>query len=535
VAEGDTSQLVAGRYKLDERVGSGSFGDVWRATDLLLARPVAVKLLRTELAADQDAARRFRAEAHHAGSLSHEAITRVYDYDDSGAAGTPFLVMEYVDGPSVASVLVDGPMAPAAVMDLVAQVASGLSAAHQTGLVHRDIKPHNLLFDADGNVKITDFGVSAAVGDAAVTATGWVVRTPEYLAPERLEGQRGDARSDLYSLGIVAYQCLTGRLPFSGPAMEVAQAHLLEPLPPLAEHIPVQASELVLALTAKDPMSRPLNAAAVAEMARRARDDLTGPRVPLDDLPVPDVPAPDVPAPRVSVPEVPVPEVPMQDVPGPHESVPGARPFRSPTLWQPLPRADASTRSRRPWVRYGRLAVAAAGVTLAAWLLVSFLNPTPQPATPAQAATTVEVSASALHGQKVTLVAARLRRLGLTVVVRWRETGQVAAGRVVSVQPAGRRPAGSKVVVVGALRLPPGSDRTGNPGNRKKAPHHGTPRHGSRPSRGPQPSVGPTLEPSPTASPPPGSPTPSASPPPSATPPPSDSPSPDATQAPPSP
>jgi eukaryotic-like serine/threonine-protein kinase len=519
VAGGDAFQLVAGRYKLDQRVGSGSFGDVWRATDLMLARPVAVKLLRAEFAADHDATRRFRAEAHHAGLLSHEAITRVYDYDDSGAFGRPFLVMEYLDGPSLASVLVDGPMPPAAVLDLVAQVASGLSAAHRAGLVHRDIKPHNLLFSADGNVKITDFGIAAAVGDAAITATGGVLGTPEYLAPERLEGRRGDARSDLYSLGIVAYQCLSGRLPFSGPAMEVARAHLHEPLPPLAEHIPVQASELVRALTAKDPLSRPRSAAEVAALARRARDDLTGPRVPM----------PDPAALRAAGP-----------VTGPPAAAPSASSSRSPTLWQLPPRRDGrSAPSRvRTGVRIGRLAIAAAGVTLAAWLLLSFVNPATHPAAPAQAATTVKVSPAALRGQKVTVVAARLRRLGLIVRVRWRESGQVAAGHVISVQPAGVLPAGSKVVVIGALRRPAGSSPAANP-PAGPGPAPGAPGHRGGPAPRPQPTT-PTLAPSPDPSPPPGSPSPPASPPPADTPPPSaspppDSPSPDATQPQPSP
>ena len=176
---------------------------------------------------------RFRAEARHAGSLTHQGIARVYDYGEPAPPQPPFLVLELVDGPSLAALLARGPLGPAQVMDLVAQAAAGLDAAHQTGLVHRDIKPGNLLISPGGVVKITDFGISRAAGSAPLTDAGHLVGTAGYLAPERAAGDHGSAASDLYSLGVVAYECLTGALPFTGGPLQMALAHLDRPMPPL--------------------------------------------------------------------------------------------------------------------------------------------------------------------------------------------------------------------------------------------------------------------------------------------------------------
>ncbi len=267
--EAVTVELVARRYVLDRIVGSGGFGDVWRATDSLLSRQVAIKVLRPEFARETDASRLLRTEAQRAASLVHPAIVRIYDYDEESLPGRPYLVMEYVDGPSLATVLHDGPLRPARVLDLVAQIAAGLDAAHRAGVTHRDIKAANVLLSSDGQVKITDFGISTAAGSGPVTATGLLVGTPEYLAPERASGVRGDPRSDLYSLGILAYKCLTGGVPFTGQPVEVLQAHRNLPLPALPNDVPAEIGELVARLTAKDPQDRPGSAAEVAMLATR--------------------------------------------------------------------------------------------------------------------------------------------------------------------------------------------------------------------------------------------------------------------------
>src|SRR6516225_1746225 len=256
--------VLGGRYVLAEKIGAGGFSEVWCATDLVLSRPVAIKLLYL---CDAEALTRFRAEAQHAGRLSHENIARIYDYGEPAPPQPPFLVMELVDGPSLAGALAAGPLDPARALDIVAQTASGLHAAHLAGLVHRDIKPANLLLAPDGLVKVTDFGIAQATDATAVTGTGELLGTPGYLAPERAMGAQATAASDLYSLGIVAYECLVGAPPFTGLALAVAVAHHERPLPPLPGHVPAEVAALVLDLTAKDPGARPHSAGTVATRA----------------------------------------------------------------------------------------------------------------------------------------------------------------------------------------------------------------------------------------------------------------------------
>ena len=207
---------LGGRYRLDEPVASGGAGQVWRALDLVLERQVAVKLLRPDAAGDHEARVRFRAEARNASRLSHPGIAQVYDYGEHGSPDVPFLVMELVEGLSLAGVLAAGPLAPGRAMDLIAQAAAGLHAAHSAGLVHRDIKPANLLITRDGRVKITDFGIASVTRGEPLTCTGILVGTPAYLAPERVAGGSAIPASDLYSLGVVGFECLTGAPPFRG-------------------------------------------------------------------------------------------------------------------------------------------------------------------------------------------------------------------------------------------------------------------------------------------------------------------------------
>ena len=266
--------LLAGRYRLDEPIGTGWFGEVWRATDVALSRPVAVKLLHPAYAQQPEALARFRAEARHAAALRHENIARIYDYDEPAAGPQPYLVMELVDGPSLAGVLAGGPLDAARTMDVVAQAAAGLQAAHARGLVHRDIKPGNLLVAASGTVKITDWGISDAMGSVPGPVTGIVAGTAEYLAPELIAGAQAGPASDLYALGVVAYECLAGAPPFGGEPPDVACAHRDHPVPPLPGSVPAEVSALVMRLVAKDPARRPGSAAEVAQQAGRLRHDL---------------------------------------------------------------------------------------------------------------------------------------------------------------------------------------------------------------------------------------------------------------------
>ena len=261
--------VLTHRYRLDGPVALGGVGEVWRGTDLVLERVVAVKLLRPEYAQDEECLARFRAEGRHAALLSHPNIAQVYDYVEKAPPAPGFLVMELVDGQSLARLLARGPLSPARTMGIVAQAASGLQAAHAAGLVHRDVKPGNLLVGPDDQVKITDFGIAQAPGSARLTRTGTLVGTTAYLAPERATGGQATPASDLYSLGVVAYECLTGEAPFDGEPLAVALAHLQQAIPPLPPSVPAAVAALVADLTAKDPSARPPSAGDVCDRAER--------------------------------------------------------------------------------------------------------------------------------------------------------------------------------------------------------------------------------------------------------------------------
>ena len=240
------------------------------------APPVAVKLLRPGSSSVEEGLARFRAEARHAGLLSHPNIAHVYDYREPLPPEPGCLVMELVDGPSLARVLDEGPFDAARTLDIIAQAAAGLAAAHAAGLVHRDIKPGNLLVSRTGQVKITDFGIAHGAASLLVTGTGILLGTPAYLAPERATGGLATPAADLYALGIVAYHCLTGQVPFEGEPLAVALAHVQKGLPPLPPSVPPAVRALITALTAKDPRDRPASAADVVAWSERLRAGQAG-------------------------------------------------------------------------------------------------------------------------------------------------------------------------------------------------------------------------------------------------------------------
>jgi serine/threonine-protein kinase len=274
--------ILDDRYRLDERIAAGGVGQVWRATDLLLERPVAVKVLRPEYADHPETLERFRKEAKNAGALNNSHVAQVYDYGPSGPDGSPYLVMEYVDGPSLADILAVDPVEPTRALDVIAQAAEGLAAAHKAGVIHRDIKPGNILISMEGRVKVTDFGIAHAAGQVPVTGPGLVMGTTQYMAPERIAGSMGTAASDLYALGIVLHECLTGVPPHDGTAAEVMAAHLYLPLPPLPADVPAELDVLVDRLTNKDPAKRISDARELADLAAQLRDTMGGePMMPL--------------------------------------------------------------------------------------------------------------------------------------------------------------------------------------------------------------------------------------------------------------
>ncbi|MGW0208923.1 protein kinase domain-containing protein [Streptomyces sp. NPDC003233] len=251
--------LLADRYELQELLGRGAMGEVWRACDQLLGRPVAVKLLHAAEAAD---AERFRLEAHIAARLNHPNVVGMYDF--GAHQDQAHLVMELVDGWNLAQERsLRGALPPAEAAAITAQAAAGLSAAHQQGVVHRDVKPANVMLTTDRTVKITDFGIARFAEEAAsnLTATGKIIGTADYLAPERALGRPAQPASDVYSLGCVLYELLTGRPPFSGAtSLAVVQQHVsATPAPPdrLRPGIPQPLSDYVLRMLAKDPAQRP--------------------------------------------------------------------------------------------------------------------------------------------------------------------------------------------------------------------------------------------------------------------------------------
>jgi serine/threonine-protein kinase len=280
------------RYTLIERIASGGMGEVWRGADQILGRPVAIKMLAAVHAGDEQFRARFRAEARFASSLAHPGITRVFDYGEDSPLGGPYLVMELVDGQPLSEILERyGRLEPYVVLDIVAQAARALEAAHRAGIVHRDIKPGNLLIMADGTTKITDFGIAkATLQDVSLTATGIVLGTALYVSPEQATGQPLTGSTDVYSLGVVAYECLAGDPPFvAEQPLAIAIMHKHEPVPPLPNDVPRPVADLVYAMLAKNPEDRPESARHVADRAeviREARNRTGHTGMATSDLPV---------------------------------------------------------------------------------------------------------------------------------------------------------------------------------------------------------------------------------------------------------
>ncbi|WP_052748389.1 serine/threonine-protein kinase [Cellulomonas sp. FA1] len=258
--------LGGGRYRLLRRIAVGGMGEVWEANDDALARAVAVKVLRAEFAGDAGFLERFRTEARNSASLHHPHIAALFDYGEQD--GSAYLVMELVVGEPLSDLLEREPvLAPQRLLPVLAQTARGLHAAHLAGVVHRDVKPGNILLARSGKVKITDFGVSLASNQKTMTATGMVMGTAQYLSPEQAVGRPATPLSDLYSLGVVAYEALAGKRPFTGPtAVDIAVAHVNDPVPPLPAAVDRKLAALVLRLLSKEPSERPASGEELAAL-----------------------------------------------------------------------------------------------------------------------------------------------------------------------------------------------------------------------------------------------------------------------------
>jgi serine/threonine-protein kinase len=255
------ARLLGNRYELQGILASGGMGRVWRAHDSLLNRSVAVKILRSEFTGNPSFLARFRAEAQHAAALHHPNIAAVFDYgeivDDDGEH-LAYLVMELVEGDSLAALLArERQLDVPRTLTVVRSTAAALAAAHAAGVVHRDVKPGNVLVGRDGVVKITDFGIAWSASSVPLTQTGQVIGTAHYLSPEQAQGGKATPASDVYALGAVAYECLAGRRPFEGDSsVQVAVMQIRDEPAPLPPHIPADVRRLVERAMAKDPAQR---------------------------------------------------------------------------------------------------------------------------------------------------------------------------------------------------------------------------------------------------------------------------------------
>ena len=255
----EAGKTLNGRYKIQSLIGTGGMAAVYLATDLILDRLVAIKVLRLDFRQNDDAMRRFRREALSATQLTHPNIVGVYDVGQSQEMN--YIVMEYVEGTDLKDyVRQRGALHPIEAVRIMMQIVSAIAAAHQNRIIHRDIKPQNILIDREGNVKITDFGIAVALSDTSLTQTNTLLGSVHYLSPEQTRGGMATIQTDIYALGIVLYELLTGRVPFDGEsAVSIALKHFQEPLPPVMNPsvmIPQSLENIVLKATAKDPMNR---------------------------------------------------------------------------------------------------------------------------------------------------------------------------------------------------------------------------------------------------------------------------------------
>ena len=462
-------QVLGNRYRLVERIAGGGMGEVWRGRDDVLGREVAVKVLRRAYADDPVFLQRFRAEARHTANLSHPNIAAVYDFGEGdaghpGEPGSPFLVMEHVPGePLSALISREGRLDPGRTMHLVGQAALGLQAAHDAGVIHRDVKPGNILVTPGGDVKITDFGIARAANSVPLTQTGAIMGTAYYISPEQASGQSVTPASDVYSLGIVAYECLTGQRPFAGDTpVSVALAQVSKEPPALPGTVPAPVRDLVMQMLAKEPGRRPAPAGRLGTEAlalRAVGSDSTAAADAADDptgvtrvLPLGQVPTgPDTPPPGI-----------RRGDPG--DSI---RAHREAATDPGFLLPDPSSRPR--WL-VPALVLAAAAVAVLLLARACGSDPdgtvatTDRPtSTEATAPTTVDVVAQDYLGRTGADVRTELEGLGLTVDVQ-RTAGGGPVGTVKGVAPTGTVEAGSLVtldVVAAEPDQGPGADQGG--------------------------------------------------------------------------
>ncbi|MCW2808585.1 MAG: pknA [Marmoricola sp.] len=443
---GDALSADSGeRYRRGERIASGGMGEVWRARDTVLGREVAVKVLKREFADDATFRARFAAEARHAAGLHHPGIASVFDYGILQEGNAPYLVMELVDGKPLSELLAQGQPFDAEQARLLAlQVAEALAAAHEAGVVHRDVKPANLLVTPDGRVKITDFGIARATGSVAFTQTGQIVGTPQYLSPEQARGESATEASDVYALGVVLFECLSGRRPFVGDTpIATALAQIHQPVPSLPDHVPPALAEVVGHALAKDPAERYADGAAIAAALRGAADGAVPVAVPIA------TPAADHTQVLAATPPV--------------AAAATVEPPRAPLAEGPAPRRPRA--ARWPLLAAGLLALAVIAALLVAhpWARDTGAGT----GTSVAGADTVRVPKAYL-GEPVEDVVAALRKKGLETRVETRENpGDRDVDTVADLDPTGKVEKGA-TITIGAWGQPPAAEPTDQADNGDK-------------------------------------------------------------------
>ncbi|WP_299168597.1 protein kinase domain-containing protein [uncultured Arthrobacter sp.] len=482
---------LGGRFQLTDRIAIGGMGEVWKARDQVLGRIVAIKILKEEYTGDPGFLNRFRAEARHTALLNHEGIANVFDYGEEG--GSAYLVMELVPGQPLSTIIErEQILSPDRALSIIGQTATALSVAHRQGLVHRDVKPGNLLIMPDGRVKITDFGIARLADQVPLTATGQVMGTAQYLAPEQATGQQATGSSDIYALGVIGYELLAGRRPFSGESqIAIALAQVNDAPPDLPENIPHAVRALIASMLAKDPADRPPNAEALAEaVAAIRRNDVraaeaavpgmllfTDPTGPLTTpVPAPTSATRAVPAPTTSA----LPTV--AGVGADAGAVAASREWSEEDIDDAAPREEES-RGRSPWLIALIVLLVLAALAVAGFLLAPLLaggdddpapapstssaspspsetetepatesptpeETTPEPATPAP--TTPEaivVDALTYQGRPIEDVVTELNALGFSVDQQPEVTDDFAPGTVLTLNPVGPLAPGSQITV----------------------------------------------------------------------------------------
>ena len=443
-------ELLGGRYRLESVVASGGMGRVWRASDIRLQRSVAVKILRSEFAGDATFLSRFRAEAQCAALLNHPHIAAVHDYGEAVVpdSGEPlaYLVMELIDGESLSDLLArSGRLGASDTLRIIGQTAAALAAAHAAGVVHRDVKPGNVLVMPELDVKITDFGIAQSASSVPLTGTGKVIGTAHYLSPEQASGGKATAASDVYALGVVAYECLAGHRPFEGESsVQVALQHIRDLPPPLPSTVPIDVRRLVEQAMAKDPAVRFPDGAALRDAIDRVtaqRSPAAGDRQQTAILGTPSFP-------RTAV---------ATGLAAPTAGAPTGETHRL-----AAPPIEGPGRPNRGFaVLLGAAAIALIVVVAALAALGSTgggaffqRQPVGAPTTSAASKAPVQVRATDLVGRPLAGVQAQLTTLGLKVQPRPIATGSIPAGRVIAVDPVGPVMPGQTLVVTYAVAPP---------------------------------------------------------------------------------